>query len=566
MKDWLETNLGHEIDLRTGFPFKSAEYTYSNDDIRLLRGDNIVQGSIRWDVAARWPRAQAADYEDFYLKEGDVVLAMDRPWIEAGLKQARISKDDLPALQVQRTARLRGGARLDISYLRYIIAGAPFTKYVKQVNTGSNVPHISSKQIRDFKVSLPPIADQKRIAKVLSTLDAKIELNNRINAELEAMAKLLYDYWFVQFDFPCLPSDYKPLGAGKLDCHDGDSPVGASKPVDIEAACNYRAVGGLPIPEKGKHFVYVLLCSDDSFYIGMTDDLYRRWHQHKTGQGAKWTKANSPVKVIHHEVFDSRSAASEREKELKTGFGRKWLKREYEKLSKPEGSPTHQSKHAKAGSPAHQSKLMQAGPMTYNPTLKREIPKGWDARSIASLTAISKENTCPANEPNKVFKLFSIPTFDQIKTYGLNLGKSIGSDKFVVSQDDLLVSKLNPWFSRVIYAEDEEDMVCSTEFVVWRTSSRWLKNYLYMVSIDPRFIGHCVQSATGTSNSHKRVNPNVMVSHLVPYDEEIVKSFAQKIGPMIQAKLNNQKQNQELTALRDWLLPMLMNGQVTVDE
>ncbi|MBK8704175.1 MAG: restriction endonuclease subunit S [Saprospiraceae bacterium] len=43
---------------------------------------------------------------------------------------------------------------------------------------------------------------QQKIASVLSTLDSKIELNNRINAELEAMAKTLYDYWFVQFDFP----------------------------------------------------------------------------------------------------------------------------------------------------------------------------------------------------------------------------------------------------------------------------------------------------------------------------------------------------------------------------
>ena len=44
--------------------------------------------------------------------------------------------------------------------------------------------------------------DQKRIGDILSALDAKIELNNRINAELEKMAKTIYDYWFVQFDFP----------------------------------------------------------------------------------------------------------------------------------------------------------------------------------------------------------------------------------------------------------------------------------------------------------------------------------------------------------------------------
>lgn len=56
--------------------------------------------------------------------------------------------------------------------------------------------------IRNFEFEIPELPTQKSIAKVLSDLDTKIELNNRINLELEAMAKMLYDYWFVQFDFP----------------------------------------------------------------------------------------------------------------------------------------------------------------------------------------------------------------------------------------------------------------------------------------------------------------------------------------------------------------------------
>jgi type I restriction enzyme S subunit len=68
----------------------------------------------------------------------------------------------------------------------------------------------------DLKVKLPDLSTQKSIAKVLSDLDTKIELNNRINRELEAMAKTLYDYWFVQFDFPNeLGKPYKTNG-GKM--------------------------------------------------------------------------------------------------------------------------------------------------------------------------------------------------------------------------------------------------------------------------------------------------------------------------------------------------------------
>ena len=74
--------------------------------------------------------------------------------------------------------------------------------------------------------------------------------------------------------------------------------------------------------------VYVLRCSDDSFYIGQTSNLPRRLKQHAQGE-VSWTAKRPPLELIHWEVLDSREAAVKREKHLKTGFGRKWLKREY---------------------------------------------------------------------------------------------------------------------------------------------------------------------------------------------------------------------------------------------
>lgn len=75
-------------------------------------------------------------------------------------------------------------------------------KYFYNVATGSTIKNLSLQSLQNFEVPLPEDYEWKHIASVLSTLDDKIELNNRINAELEAMAKTLYDYWFVQFDFP----------------------------------------------------------------------------------------------------------------------------------------------------------------------------------------------------------------------------------------------------------------------------------------------------------------------------------------------------------------------------
>jgi len=200
MSDLRKTTLRNEVDFLVGFPFKSEGYT--SEGVRLLRGDNIAQGTLSWSDAKKWPTSQREDFEPYELQEGDIVLAMDRPWIDAGLKYASVSRYDLPCLLVQRTARLRGGKNLDTKFLKYVIGSPQFTKYIKYITTGSLVPHISGDQIKDFSVHLPHLSTQKKIAAVLSALDAKIDCNNRVNADLEAMAKALYDYWFVQFDFP----------------------------------------------------------------------------------------------------------------------------------------------------------------------------------------------------------------------------------------------------------------------------------------------------------------------------------------------------------------------------
>lgn len=74
--------------------------------------------------------------------------------------------------------------------------------YLIKISTGSARDNLSQDIIKELQIGLPVLKQQQHIATVLSSLDDKIELNNRINTELEAMAKTLYDYWFVQFDFP----------------------------------------------------------------------------------------------------------------------------------------------------------------------------------------------------------------------------------------------------------------------------------------------------------------------------------------------------------------------------
>jgi len=83
-----------------------------------------------------------------------------------------------------------------------------------------------------------------------------------------------------------------------------------------------------PRPMPGQFCIYVLKCADDSFYIGQTDDFPRRLSEHEAGQ-VSWTGPRLLVEPIHWETFNAREEAVKREHDLKTGFGRQWLKREY---------------------------------------------------------------------------------------------------------------------------------------------------------------------------------------------------------------------------------------------
>ncbi len=188
---WVKSTLGVSIDLLAGFAFKSSQYTNDEEDIRLLSGDNIIQGSIRWDDVRKWPVSDFEKYTNYQLKVGDVVLAMDRPWVKAGIKCSRISTDDIPSLLVQRTARLRCKKDLDKNFLFFLLESNLFARHILGVQTGLSVPHISGQQIKDFSFMKPPMNDQIRIANTLDMLLQKTQqLSTIYQQKLLATEKL----------------------------------------------------------------------------------------------------------------------------------------------------------------------------------------------------------------------------------------------------------------------------------------------------------------------------------------------------------------------------------------
>lgn len=183
--------LGDIADIEIGFAFKSSGFSPDETGIRLLRGENIGQGVTRWDRTERWPASNTVSGR-YELRDGDIVLAMDRPWIEAGLKFARIREHDLPAYLVQRVARLRAKEGIDQGYLACVVASKEFTEHVLAVQTGTSIPHISGRQILDYSLNSHPLAEQQSIAQVMGALDDKIVANTKLASTVDALTTNLF--------------------------------------------------------------------------------------------------------------------------------------------------------------------------------------------------------------------------------------------------------------------------------------------------------------------------------------------------------------------------------------
>ena len=172
---WKVVRLGRRIELVTGFPFKSDGFTQGAGDIRLLRGINISPKGIRWVEVVRWPLSEHGKYRAFDLHVGDIVLGMDRPIIHSGTRVATVSAPDVPALLLQRVARIRPRDGLQCEFLTLLLAGKSFADYLTPIFTGISVPHLSPEQIKSFCFALPTEDEQWEIVQWVGAATRNID-------------------------------------------------------------------------------------------------------------------------------------------------------------------------------------------------------------------------------------------------------------------------------------------------------------------------------------------------------------------------------------------------------
>ena len=157
--------------------------------------------------AANVPSGTVIEY-----KVGDILISNIRPYFQKIWRADRNGGCSADVLCI------RAKENVDSKYLYYLLSQQAFFDYVMSGAKGCKMPRGDKKQIMQWPVTLPPLEEQQRIAGILGSLDDKIELNRRLNANLEAQAQALFRSWFV---------DFEPFGDGPfVDSELGKIPQG----------------------------------------------------------------------------------------------------------------------------------------------------------------------------------------------------------------------------------------------------------------------------------------------------------------------------------------------------
>ncbi|MCG8804932.1 restriction endonuclease subunit S [Tenacibaculum finnmarkense] len=181
--------------LKTIADYSKSRISLDEIDIHnYVSTDNLLQNKLGKVDAEKMPTQSSNNVTRF--DKGDILIANIRPYLKKIwlAKYTGGSSSDVLTFKVNK--------EYNSTFVYYSLFRDDFFEHMMNGSKGTKMPRGDKNQILDFPIPDFEIGYQKSIAKVLSDLDSKIAINNKINAELEAMAKTLYDYWFVQFDFP----------------------------------------------------------------------------------------------------------------------------------------------------------------------------------------------------------------------------------------------------------------------------------------------------------------------------------------------------------------------------
>tara|TARA_A100000171_G_C2139717_1_gene153925 strand:- start:2885 stop:4279 length:1395 start_codon:yes stop_codon:yes gene_type:complete len=414
---------------------------FVDEGIPVLNGSNVGGVKLSEESFKYLTKDKADSLKKANAKRGDIIITH-----RGTLGQiSYIPQDSKQERYVISQSQFRVTLKKDLvdpAYFTYYFHTTEGQKRLLSFKNHVGVPALAQATTNFRLLEFPwiPLSDQQKIASVLSSLDSKIELNNKINAELEAMAKLIYDYWFVQFDFPISAAQATAMGKPEL----------AGKP--------YKSSGG---------------------------------------------------------------------------------------------------------------------PMVYNQTLKREIPEGWEDAILGDIMTLQRGVTYNKDDIRNKNSKGVTPVLRATNISGnvidLNdmvyVPSKLVSDNQKMATGDILItmssgSKDHIGKNGMFHFEEEVGFGAFCARIIPKERYRSFL-YSYMQS---EFMNATIKNECLGTNINNLNGSLVKGFKLILPDDSTLKRFEVIVSPFFEKIGINLKQNQELRSLRDWLLPMLMNGQVSIKE
>ena len=195
-------------------------------------------------------------------------------------------------------------------------------------------------------------------------------------------------------------------------------------------------------------------------------------------------------------------------------------------------------------------------------------PSDWHSSTLGQVAIMKTDSWSPAKNPDVVVEHYSIPAFDEQHYPVFEIASGIKSNKYILTPDSVMISKLNPDTKRIWRPVClSEHPVCSTEFIVYEAKKNEQRDYIYSLIDSIPFFNHLCSHTTGSTNSRQRATPKTTLefSFLLPPDS-VIEEFCNIVTPMYDLIASNLVENQTLTKTRDSLLPRLMSGELDVSD
>ena len=172
VNEWKFSPIGDILRIKSGFGFKASEYCDSG--AKLLQIENVGYGKINWNKNNCLPFDYLDEYPELHLKENDIVIALNRPVTNDQLKISKLTQNDEPSILYQRVGKLSFiGEFAQPDYIYQVFINYVKNFVLKQA-IGSDQPFISITALYKYKIPLPSLPEQTKIANFLTAIDEKI--------------------------------------------------------------------------------------------------------------------------------------------------------------------------------------------------------------------------------------------------------------------------------------------------------------------------------------------------------------------------------------------------------